>query len=66
MGPRAGLDPVQNRNFRTPAEKPRPPLWSSGQNSWLQIQRSRVRFCDVFGLERAPLSFVRRNEELLE
>jgi hypothetical protein len=21
-----------------------PPLWSSGQNSWLQIQRSRVRF----------------------
>ena len=22
----------------------RPPLWSSGQNFWLQIQRSRVRF----------------------
>jgi hypothetical protein len=22
----------------------RPPLWSSGQSSWLQIQRSRVRF----------------------
>jgi hypothetical protein len=21
-----------------------PPLWSSGQRSWLQIQRSRVRF----------------------
>jgi hypothetical protein len=21
-----------------------PPLWSSGQSSWLQIQRSRVRF----------------------
>ena len=21
-----------------------PPLWSSGQNFWLQIQRSRVRF----------------------
>jgi hypothetical protein len=21
-----------------------PPLWSSGQNSWLQIQRSRIRF----------------------
>jgi hypothetical protein len=22
----------------------RPPLWSSGQSSWLQIQRSRIRF----------------------
>ena len=22
----------------------RPPLWSSGQSFWLQIQRSRVRF----------------------
>jgi hypothetical protein len=25
-------------------EESRPPLWSSGQSSWLQIQRSRVRF----------------------
>jgi hypothetical protein len=25
-------------------KKQRPPLWSSGQSSWLQIQRSRVRF----------------------
>ena len=25
-------------------EKNRPPLWSSGQNFWLQIQRSQVRF----------------------
>ena len=24
--------------------KTRPPLWSSGQSFWLQIQRSRVRF----------------------
>ena len=24
--------------------QPRPPLWSSGQSLWLQIQRSRVRF----------------------
>ena len=24
--------------------KLRPPLWSSGQSFWLQIQRSRVRF----------------------
>jgi hypothetical protein len=22
----------------------KPPLWSGGQSSWLQIQRSRVRF----------------------
>ena len=29
-----------------PCSKParRPPLWSSGQSFWLQIQRSRVRF----------------------
>jgi hypothetical protein len=26
----------------------RPPLWSSGQSSWLQIQRSRVRFLPDF------------------
>jgi hypothetical protein len=30
----------------------RPPLWSSGQSSWLQIQRSRVLF-------PAPADFVR-------
>ena len=26
---------------------PRPPLWSSGQSFWLQIQRSRVRFPEL-------------------
>jgi hypothetical protein len=26
------------------AEVAGPPLWSSGQSSWVQIQRSRVRF----------------------
>jgi hypothetical protein len=43
----------------------RPPLRSSGQSSWLQIQRSRVRFLalpdffwEVVGLERGPLSLV--------
>jgi hypothetical protein len=47
-------------------------LWSSGQSSWLQILRSRVRFpvyqiCwEVVGLERGPLSLVRIIEELLE
>jgi hypothetical protein len=49
-----------------------PPLWSSGQSSWLQIQRSG---CDsrryhisweAVGLERGPLSLVTTTEELLE
>jgi hypothetical protein len=48
-----------------------PPLWSSGQSSWLQIRRSRVRFPgttrkkEVVGLERGPLSLVSTTEELL-
>jgi hypothetical protein len=25
----------------------RPPLWSSGQSFWLQVQRSRVRFLAI-------------------
>jgi hypothetical protein len=49
----------------------KPPLWSSGQSSWLQIQRFRfdsrryqiVR--EVVGLERGPLSLVSTIEELL-
>jgi hypothetical protein len=48
-----------------------PPLWSSGQSLWLQIQRTRVRFptqifWEVVGLERGPLSLVRTIEELHE
>jgi hypothetical protein len=39
-----------------------PPLWSSGQSSWLQIQI----FWEVVGLERGPLSLVKIIEELLE
>jgi hypothetical protein len=41
-----------------------PPLWSSGQSSWLQIQRSGFDFrCyqifrEVVGLERCPPSLV--------
>jgi hypothetical protein len=48
-----------------------PPLWSSGQSSWLQIQRSGFDslryqiFCEVVGVERGPLSLVRTIEELL-
>jgi hypothetical protein len=50
-----------------------PSLWSSGQSSWLQIQRSgfdsryyHIFFWEVAGLERSPLSLVRITEELLE
>jgi hypothetical protein len=49
-----------------------PPLWSSGQSSWLQIQRSEFDsqryhiLREVVGLERRPLSFVSTTEELLE
>jgi hypothetical protein len=44
----------------------------SDQSSWLQIQRSRVRFLEVphflkvMGVGRGPFSFVRISEELLE
>jgi hypothetical protein len=58
----------------------RPPLWSSGQSSWLQIRRPRVRFPgttrfsdkkkrkgkQVVGLERGSLSLVSTTEELLD
>jgi hypothetical protein len=50
---------------------PRPPLWSSGQNSWLQIRRPGFDFQHyqkkkVVGLERGPLSLVSTIEELLD
>jgi hypothetical protein len=47
------------------------PLWSSGQSSWLQIQRSGFDprryqiFWEVVGLERGPLSLVSIVDELL-
>jgi hypothetical protein len=46
-------------------------MWSSGQSSWLQIQRSGFdsrsyqNFCEIVGLERGPLSLVSTIEELL-
>jgi hypothetical protein len=49
-----------------------PPLWSSGQSSWLQIQKSAFNswryqiFWEVVGLERGPLSLVSTIKELLE
>jgi hypothetical protein len=48
-----------------------PPLWSSGESSLLQIQRSRVRFpaipdfWEAVGLEQGPFSLVSATEELL-
>jgi hypothetical protein len=51
--------------------KHRPPLWSSGQSSWLQIQRPGFDpwryqiFWEVVGVGRDPLSLVSTIEELL-
>jgi hypothetical protein len=47
-----------------------PRLWSSGQRSWLQIQRSgfdslRYQISRVVDLGRGPLSLVSTTEELL-
>jgi hypothetical protein len=48
-----------------------PPLWPSGQSSWLQIprfgfdSRGYQIFCEVAGLERGRLSLVSTIEELL-
>jgi hypothetical protein len=49
----------------------RPPLWSSGQNSWLQIRRSgfysrHYHGKKIVGLERGPISLVSTIEELLD
>jgi hypothetical protein len=50
----------------------RPSLWSSGQSSWLQIQRPGFDsrryqiFWEVVGLEWGPLSLMCTTEELLE
>jgi hypothetical protein len=48
-----------------------PPLWSSSQSSWLQIQRPwfdsrHYQKQKVVGLERDPLSLVSTTEELLD
>jgi hypothetical protein len=49
----------------------RPPLWSSGQSSWLHIRRPgfdsrHYQIWEVVGLERGPLSLVSTTEELLD
>jgi hypothetical protein len=48
-----------------------PPLWSSGQSTWLQIRRPgfdsrHYKKKKVVGLERGPLSLVSTTEELLD
>jgi hypothetical protein len=47
-----------------------PPLWSSGQSSWLQIRSPGsipgTTKKKVVGLERGPLSLVSTTEELLD
>jgi hypothetical protein len=48
-----------------------PPLWSSGQSSWLQIRRpgfdsGTTRKKKVVALERGPLNLVSTTEELLD
>jgi hypothetical protein len=53
-------------------EETRPPLWSSSQSSWLQIQRCGFDsllyqiFREVVSLERGPLCLMSTTEELLE
>jgi hypothetical protein len=37
------------QSFSQTITRRRPPLWSSGQSFWLQIQRFRVRFPDLTG-----------------
>jgi hypothetical protein len=49
----------------------RPPLWSSGQSSWLQIRRPGFDSRHwqkkmVVGVERGPLSLVSTTEDLLD
>jgi hypothetical protein len=48
-----------------------PPVWSSGQSSWLQIRRPgfdsrHYEIKKVVVLERDPLSLVSTTEELLD
>jgi hypothetical protein len=68
----SALDETWNIHFKiifSCSEGPR--LWSSGQGSWLQIQRSwfdsrRYQiFWEVVGLERGPLSLLSTIEKLL-
>jgi hypothetical protein len=57
--------------FFTASRPSRPPLWSSGHSSWLQIRRPgfdsrHYQKKKVVGLERGPLSIVSTTGELLD
>jgi hypothetical protein len=59
-----------NRDSKYDLFNSRPPLWSSGQSSWLQIRRpgfdSRHYQKKSSGSGTGPLSLVSTNEELLD
>jgi hypothetical protein len=64
--------PIRKKDDKTDCNNYRgPPLWSSGQSSWLQIWRPRFdsrhyqKKNKVVGLEQGPLSLVSTAEELL-
>jgi hypothetical protein len=63
---------ASNQQENTPFSRERgPPLWSSGQSSWLQIRRPgfdsrHSQKKKVVGLERGALSLVSTTEELLD
>jgi hypothetical protein len=60
------------QNFLQDYMLSQPPLWSRGESSWLQIQRSGFYswryeiLWEVVGLERSPLSLMSTTEELRE
>jgi hypothetical protein len=64
-----------SHSFHVASTNVRPPLWYSGQSSWLQIRRPGFdsrhyqifwRKKTVVGLERGPLSIVSTTEQLLD
>jgi hypothetical protein len=62
---------IRTTNYLEAMPDKGPPLWSSGQSSWLQILRPGFdsRHCQkkkVLGLERGPISLVSTTEELLD
>jgi hypothetical protein len=64
------MDHNEVLKFKLPGLKG-PPLWSSGQSSWLQIRRPgfdsrHYQKKKVVGLELGPLSLVSTTEELLD
>jgi hypothetical protein len=62
---------VSNLEIVSPEGQVGPPLWSSGQSSWLQNRRPwfdsrHYQKKKVVGLERGPLNLVSTTEELFD